>query len=266
MRNSVKLLVLVSVAIATLIFSCVKDEPKKTSDNDNPYVKGNDSCSACNELKQVILSDPNIDDKYIDSLKCEFISFRDYCILNIQRNLNEPKPYTIFFPSIREYQVKNSLENNYKNVYADVKPNNDTPFMGPVTFAFDNNEDNSLSKIIPGFIYDDLYFYDSNHFEYNSQGDYIKKPFYRLINNNYPYPNVRIGQLQDTFTFWMREKKVIINGKERYFTVFHKFVLSPDRETMSLTARFIDLDRYSKTGDTTNPDFVSRRYVLKRLK
>jgi hypothetical protein len=265
MRNSVKLIVLVSVATATLIFSCGKNEPKKTTDNENPYVKGNDSCSNCDRMKEMILADDYIDDKYIDSLYCDDNN-GNQCEFKYSNDLLYSHP---FLSPKRYIYYKFYFErdkNLYENWYADFMPNADTPFMGPFVFGFDPSKDKSKLSIIRGALSDELYYFNFNHFEYNSQGDYVRNPMYMLVDNKYPSPNVRIGQLQDTFTFWMREKKVIINGKERYFTVFHKFVLSPDRETMSLTARFIDLDRYAQTGDTTNPDFISRRYVLKRLK
>jgi len=257
MKN--KFLIICSVALATLFLACSK-APNNSNNNGDSGTTLSDSCKECDLMKRVILSDDDVsNDVYVDSLYCSNIS--NACVFK-NSDHNNFIPYSAKHLLGMNYYALLYLTKDYERVYADFMPNADTPYVGPVYFAFDYNY-NTQNKLtqIKGEFNDYLYYFDANYIMYE-KGEPVVRPQMRPL-DNFKYPNYRLVQKNDTFTYFHDRKKLYINNQIVIMPVYYTMVLDHEKDEMSLRAEFYKTvqDRQKKIP----PIYVSTRYRLKRV-
>jgi hypothetical protein len=226
------------VATATMIFlgSCGKN-----SDNPNPDVPLTDSCTACDKLKQDILSNPNYSDlhAYIDSLKCINEGGIINCVLNLKNNSIFGEYNT--FPTYSKLAYNKSLSenlkiNNYKYAYICDRATADTPFVFPMYLMVDFEESRPAQRGITAYIMEfDQYLEENYTYTDYSNNTITTRTKSVWINNNFKYPSTGFVQYGDTVKWEIRGKKVTENGiTNTYPYMRYNFVMSPDMETMHL--------------------------------
>jgi len=260
MKN--KFLIICSVALATLFLACSKDSTN--SNDNNSSLTLTDSCRDCDRMKQMILDDPDLEDKYVDSLFCDDNNLGKCSILRWYEKLGSLKINPVL-SEVFCLTLKNHIEQNlfpeYNEVYYECKPNADTPFMGPLFFAFNSIDGTEKPVVIKGYIDEYLYYYDPENISHDINKEYLN-PIYIPANRYNPYNN-RISQHNDTFRFNAFQKFVYLDGVKTKFIVYHTFIRSSDHKTMRLKAEF-----YSNSLDRQNglpPKFVSTNYLLKKM-
>jgi hypothetical protein len=223
------------VATATMIFlaSCGKN-----SDNPTPDVPLTDSCTACDKLKQDILSNPNYSDlhAYIDSLRCVNDGGINNCILNLKNGYiygqyNSYPPYSKI--SYNYGLLENSNYGKYKYAYICDRATADTPFVFPLYLMVDFDESRPTQRGITAYIVEFDQYLDSIYNFNQSTGKYGYTNSY--TSNHFKYPSTGFVQFGDTVKWELRGKKVTENGiTTTYPYMRYNFVMSPDMETMHL--------------------------------
>jgi hypothetical protein len=223
------------VAAATMMFlaSCGKN-----SDTSLQNIPLTDKCTACDKLKQDIMTNSNFSDLqiYLDSMYCSKDYNGEICKFNIKDTyqIGKYETYPPLFKLGLWYNIiKNSEYGKYQKVYACDRATVDTPFVFPMFLMVDFEESRPAQRGITAYIKEFDQYLDSITYYDSKTGKDVRIMGYK--SNKSGYSTTGFVQFGDTVKWELRGKKVTENGiTTTYPYMRYNFVMSPDMETMHL--------------------------------
>ena len=245
---------------ATLLASCCKDNPPAE-------VPKTTHCSACDSLKAIYTKNTSMNQylKNFDSLYyCDTLSgWRSFCQSRLLKNVEVYKSMSSYYQYAADVVISSlsvlssespnyDYDKKYSYTYYSLDLTADTPYVFPHFLSFEFDESQVEDKIIPlNFGFKPCYWKESNN----------------IVTNIGSINSISgIMQRRDTVFIlptFLTKVRLTVDGKLKEHKLHYQGVLSPDRETMTLTLTY-----YCSIPDMTakKPCRVVSNYVMKRLK